>query len=245
MMKNLIILPMLFAVFFGFLSSASAAVCNLALPNNPDPACSLGYECVPNPATPGNTTIGICSPLPATTPITFTAPTTTATFSDLVCNITNFISQSIIPPVAVLMTLVIGFMFLTSQGNPAQVKRAGNILLFTIIGVTVGTLAPGIIALVSDIFSAPGSTVSASICAGSGGTDVITNALLNLINWLAWLVATVAVVAGLYSGFLFITAGDDAAQLSKATKTFVFAIIGVAVSIAAFSIISITETFLK
>ncbi|MEK7452699.1 MAG: hypothetical protein AAB614_00525 [Patescibacteria group bacterium] len=70
----------------------------------------------------------------------------------------------------------------------------------------------------------------------------VEDVLLGLVNWLAWLVALAAVVAGLYSGFLFITSGDDEKKLGKATKFFVYTIVGVIVAILAFSIVAIAKS---
>ncbi|MEK7452701.1 MAG: hypothetical protein AAB614_00535 [Patescibacteria group bacterium] len=238
--KLIIFLPLFFLVFFSFANTSFATHIGGVL-HGGSIACGSPTECQS-----GVCTGGVCQyPTEASIIIpSFNPPTTTTTFSDLICSIMVFFSQKIIPPVAVLMTLVIGFLFLTSQGDPAKVKLARNILLFTVIGITVGLMAPAIIALVADIFSSSAGIVTPS-CVSAGSANVITNVLINLINWFAWFVALVSVATVLFSGFLFITAGDKADQLSKSWKTFVFAIIGVALSILAFSIISIVEMFIK
>jgi len=49
---------------------------------------------------------------------------------------------------------------------------------------------------------------------------------------------------GLYAGFLFITARGEPAQLQTAKKILLYAIIGIAVAILAFSIITISKAIL-
>lgn len=64
----------------------------------------------------------------------------------------------------------------------------------------------------------------------------------DLINWFSWFIALVSVVMGLYAGFLFITARGEAAQLKTARGTLLWAVIGIAVAVLAFSIIAITKS---
>lgn len=82
----------------------------------------------------------------------------------------------------------------------------------------------------------------------SGGTKVeastLVSTLLLLVNWFSWFVGLAAVVMGLYSGFLFITARDNANQLATARQTMMYAIIGIGVAILAFSLVSLSKSIL-
>ena len=73
---------------------------------------------------------------------------------------------------------------------------------------------------------------------------MLAQMLVNVLNWFSWFVAIAAVVMGAYSGFLFITARDDATQLAAARKTLVWTIAGIGVAIAAFGIIAIIKSIL-
>ncbi|MEK7452698.1 MAG: hypothetical protein AAB614_00520 [Patescibacteria group bacterium] len=73
-------------------------------------------------------------------------------------------------------------------------------------------------------------------------SDSVTALFIGLVNWFAWFVALMSVTAALYSGFLFITSGDDEKKLGKATKFFVYTIVGVIVAILAFSIVAIAKS---
>jgi len=76
-------------------------------------------------------------------------------------------------------------------------------------------------------------------------TDTLVNTILGLVNWVAWFVGLLAVVMGLWAGILFITAGGDAAKLSTARNILLYAIIGIAVAILAFGIVSISRAILN
>ncbi len=232
--KIIFFIGVFIAVFFVFGNTVStieaASVCK------PD-SCPSGYVCKEEKGLPA------CSVDASSSTISrdFSAPTDTKTFSDFMCSITSFLSLTIIPPVAVLMTLLVGFLFLISMGDPTKTKTANKVLLFTVIGIVVVLLSPAIVGFISDLFNVSGDVLSS--CGGVGSANIITNALINLINWLSWFMALAAVSVGIYSGFLFMTASGDAEKLKKSWKTFMFAIVGIAVAIFAFSIISIVEIF--
>lgn len=78
--------------------------------------------------------------------------------------------------------------------------------------------------------------------ASSYDPAAISTKITDLVNWFSWGVALVSVVMGLYAGFLFITARGEPAQLKTARGTLLWAIIGVAVAVLAFSIITITKS---
>ena len=77
------------------------------------------------------------------------------------------------------------------------------------------------------------------------GLDQLIGSIARVVNWFSWFIAVVAVAMGLYAAFLYITARGDAKQVSDAHKTLVYAIMGIAVAILAFSIVTITKTFLN
>src|SRR4030067_1985372 len=79
--------------------------------------------------------------------------------------------------------------------------------------------------------------------AGTPVTD-LGGIVINLVNWFAWFIAVASVAMGLYSGLLFITARGETAQLSTARKTLTYAMIGIAVAVFSFSIITVTQMFL-
>src|SRR3989344_128871 len=69
--------------------------------------------------------------------------------------------------------------------------------------------------------------------------------IIGLVNWFSWFIAIGALLMGLYSGWLFITARDNAQQITAAQKTMLYAVIGIGVAIIAFGIIAITKSLLS
>ena len=73
----------------------------------------------------------------------------------------------------------------------------------------------------------------------------ITEILGGLRDWIAGLIAIVAVIMILYAAFLYMTAGGDEDKIGTAKKTLMYGIIGVGVSLIAYSIFSIVKSFLQ
>ena len=92
----------------------------------------------------------------------------------------------------------------------------------------------------------PGGSLTDANNIGSTGnitnTDTLVNTIMNLINWFAWAVGLVAVVMGLWAGILFITAGGDATKVTTARNILLYAIVGIAVAILAFSLVAISQS---
>jgi hypothetical protein len=51
-------------------------------------------------------------------------------------------------PIATLMIVIAGFMFVTASGNENQIKKAKDLLLYTFIGFLVIILAQGVVLLI-------------------------------------------------------------------------------------------------
>ncbi len=88
----------------------------------------------------------------ATQPATLPNYTATQVLA-LVGRITNWIF-TILMAVVVIMVLVAGYLFVTGGGNPDQVGKARQVLIYAMIGFAVGMIARGIIALVAVILDA-------------------------------------------------------------------------------------------
>ncbi len=173
----------------------------------------------------------------------FDNPTGLSTFADFLCTLTVFLRDNIIPPIAVLMTLVAGFLYVTGGSSPEKISLANKALFFTALGLVVFILAPVLVVFIYDLLGAtPASGSFVSCVAGdSSGANIITDVLLNIINWFAWVFAVMAVFMGLYSAFLFLTSFANPERAKIAFKTFIFTVVGVVLALFAFSIIYITK----
>lgn len=58
--------------------------------------------------------------------------------------------------VVVLMVMISAYLFVTAGGNPEQVGKARNWLVYALIGLAIGVLARGLVALVLQILGYTG-----------------------------------------------------------------------------------------
>ncbi|MCR4322937.1 MAG: hypothetical protein NUV61_02520, partial [Candidatus Azambacteria bacterium] len=87
-----------------------------------------------------------------------------------------------------------------------------------------------------------GTDIGSPLGGPIGGTGDLVTKIMELVNWFAWFVGLAAVVMGLYAGILFITAGGDSAKLVTARSILLYAIIGIAVAVLAFSLVAISKS---
>lgn len=72
----------------------------------------------------------------------------------VISRITNWIFTFLMV-VVVIMVVVAGYLFVTGGGNPDQVAKARQMLIYALVGFAVAMVARGIIALVSMIIAKP------------------------------------------------------------------------------------------
>lgn len=88
-------------------------------------------------------------------------------------------------------------------------------------------------------FSANAQTTFPSITARSTYTkDTLLGDFRTIVNYVLSFVAVLAVLMIIYGGYLYITSGADESRLGKAKSTLIYGIIGVAIAILSFAIIS-------
>ena len=66
----------------------------------------------------------------------------------------------------------------------------------------------------------------------------VTYTLRNIINILLYVAGIIAVVIVVIAGFRFVTSNGDAAQVSKAKNTIIYALVGLVVAIMAYAIVN-------
>lgn len=80
----------------------------------------------------------------------------------------------------------------------------------------------------------------------SGLSDVRVKYILSgVMNWFLMILTVLAVISFIISGFLFITAGSNSAQVEKAKTWLIYAIIGTVVSLSGYIVLNFIDTTLK
>ena len=73
-------------------------------------------------------------------------------------------------------------------------------------------------------------------------TSDLVQKIMDLVAWVAWFVGLMAVLMGLYAGILFITAAGNPETVVKARNILLYAIVGIAVAVLAFSLVAISKS---
>src|SRR3989344_2778327 len=84
-------------------------------------------------------------------------------FPQLLCIIAKFIFTLSVP-VAILMILYSGFMFLTAAGSPERIRAGKNALVYAVVGIIVAIAAQGMVLVISNFVLKSGS---ANVCSGT------------------------------------------------------------------------------
>ena len=93
----------------------------------------------PGGSVTGQSPVGIENPLKA------------KDLTELLNNIINFL-LTLAAPIAVIMMIYAGYLFITASDNEEKVKTARKTMLYVVIGIAILILSKGVVTLVSSFF---------------------------------------------------------------------------------------------
>lgn len=146
-----------------------------------------------------------------------------------------------------VLTVYAGILWMTASGNEEQVKKATGILKMVVTGIvivssafiivtTVGQFAdPGQRFLLNQQTSMAGQVAGFDVAADSR-TTALSNRIGMIIKILLTFVGTLFMVLTVVAGFMWMTASGNEDRVKKAIDILKMAVIGLIISIAAFSI---------
>ncbi|NBS68187.1 hypothetical protein EBT31_04640 [bacterium] len=135
-----------------------------------------------------------------------------------------------------------GFLWMTAQGDEKQVKKAKDVMANAVVGLIITLSANAIVFFF--IAQAPGADVLLSENAqqtfestGVTSTDLLDN-IGTMISIVLNLLGVVLLVLFIYAGILWMTAQGDGKQVDKAKSIMKNALIGLILTLLAYSISS-------
>lgn len=94
-----------------------------------------------------------------------------------------------------------------------------------------------------------GAQIDAGIAAAGGTSNTasidVPGSVLGIVNWLLFAVGVVAVIMLIWGGIKYATSAGDSNKVTAAKNTILYAIIGLAVAVLAFAIVSFVLTTLN
>ncbi|MDD3072542.1 MAG: hypothetical protein PHU39_01800 [Candidatus Pacebacteria bacterium] len=128
-----------------------------------------------------------------------------------ITNIANFL-LGLIAVIGVIGVVVSGYMFVTSGGDTGKVASARQIMIYSLIGVFIGTFA---------------SLFVNWARAGFGADIGLASTLMILANWLATFLQAGGVIGVVVSGYMFVTSGGEPGKVSSARNALIYSLVGV------------------
>lgn len=111
-----------------------------------------------------------------------------------------------------------------------------NILKKASIGIALGLMLLPFLAL-AQAGQVPGPIITSPAN--------ISNLFTTILNWVGGIVMTIALIMLLWAAILFLTAGTSETAHTKAKDVLIYAIVGIAVAILAFSVRPLLETIFR
>ena len=89
-------------------------------------------------------------------------PLKTASVVDIIDRIMNFMFLISIP-IAMIMLMYAGFMYITSAGDTKKTSAAGQIIQYALIGFCIVLLAKGIVYVVQDVLTGDSNNTNTTV----------------------------------------------------------------------------------
>lgn len=109
----------------------------------------------------------------------------------------------------------------------------------------LSSLSVPVVALAAGCTGATTNVGGLCVAAGTGLPETALAAVIGaVLGWMAFVFSSLALIALIYCGFLYLTAGGDDSQAEKAKNCMKWAIVGVVVAVGSFIIIKTIPQFL-
>ncbi len=134
----------------------------------------------------------------------------------------------------VIMIIYGAYQFIMAGGDVGKTMKAKKTLTNAIVGLIIAIMAWGVITYISNDFLQL-TNGSNAMKLPENSIDVTLRAALQLATSLIGIIAVVFII---YSGIQYTTSSGDAGKIQKAKNTIVYSIIGLAIAILSFAIVT-------
>ena len=136
--------------------------------------------------------------------------------------------------IAVVMIIWSGFLFMTSEGNEDKVTKAKKSLTWALVGLIVLLIGGGWIDIIKDLLG---------VGASAGAADSYYDKIFILVKYFFGLALALGIGYMIWGGISWMTAGGDDEKLNTAKKNLLYGLIGVAIIIGVYTLITIVANF--
>ncbi len=147
-------------------------------------------------------------------------------------------------PIAVILIIWAAVLYMTATGKPEQLKTATRALIWVILGFGILLIASGIVAIIQDFLGVSGPMVSGQAPMGPSTLEALLEVLRDISGWLFSFAIIAGIAIIITAGLVYMFSGGSPERASRALRILLYAIIGVAIAVLAWSIINIVANFL-
>jgi hypothetical protein len=133
--------------------------------------------------------------------------------------------------ILVVIILFGAFQIMTSSGNPENLKKGRNTIVWALIGFGIILLASGLGAIIANILGGTVETLPGTKDTATT-TDVI-GIIDTIAGWMFGILMALGTVFVLYSAFLFLISGGDAQKVSTAKRALIYAVVALIIGVLA------------
>lgn len=158
--------------------------------------------------------------------INFVNPLEYDTVEDVLYSLLNTL-QGIIVVISIIFIVIGAILYITSTGDEKKITTAKLAITASMIGLAVGVAAPSFLREISDILGWKPNNEQVS--------EALTLAqiALNTLNFLLSVVGVLAIIMLVWGGVMYLTAAGNEKRIDTAKSIVTWAIVGIAVALAA------------
>lgn len=240
-MKKIVQAAAVVAVFSFFLvpSAAFGAPCaGSCLPGCTLPAVSVGTCTTADDGAANNGKDCCAAPAPPSGTVTFSNPLSFTTVQGATGAFLSAL-QGIIVTLALVFLVLGGVLYVISGGDEGRIKTAKGAITAAMIGLAIGIAAPSFLKEIGNILGWGGAGQPAAVTAAPSLGAILGKVL----NFLLSMVGILAIIMLVIGGLMYFAAAGDEKRADTAKSIVKFAIIGIAVSLAALVIVTQIANF--
>ena len=175
----------------------------------------------------------------SSTSVTFTNPLKYKTVQEFATDALTTV-RSIIVVLSLIFIILGGIFYITSAGDEKRMTAAKGAITASMIGLAIGIAAPSFLKELYTILGGQSSGIDTSKLTGPSLTQIS----LNFLNFLLSIVGVLTLIMLIVGGIMYLTSAGDEGRSETAKKIVTYAIIGIAVSLAALVIVKQIATLL-
>jgi hypothetical protein len=142
--------------------------------------------------------------------------------------------QKIIVVLSIIFIIIGAIFYITSAGDEKRMTTAKGAIFASMIGLAIGVAAPSFL---KEIYNIMGARENSGVDTSRLVGPTLTEIALKFLNFLLSIVGTLGIIMLVVGGIMYLTSAGDDDRIKTAKKVVTFAIIGIAVSLAALVIV--------